>query len=112
MPFDSKLTRRQFAVATGAFLSLPFTKCARAAVADSGPPAESAYVWGLPLVLYSRYRALAAGYPQNQFTLSTRLSNPEDKVAGPNTDTLYGFGFLDLTAEPLILHVPDTHDRY
>jgi hypothetical protein len=116
MPIDSKLTRRKFAVATGAFLYLPltkpFTKCARAAVADSGPTAESAYVWGLPLVLYSRYQALAAGYPKNQFTLSTRLSNPDDKVAGPNTDTLYGFGFLDLTAEPLLLHVPATGNRY
>jgi DNA sulfur modification protein DndE len=27
-------------------------------------------------------------------------------------DTLYGFGFLDVSQEPLILHVPDTQDRY
>jgi hypothetical protein len=33
-------------------------------------------------------------------------------VAGPNVDTLYGFAWLDLQKEPLVLSVPETHDRY
>jgi hypothetical protein len=65
-------------------------------------------------VVSERYLQLAssAGHPLNRFTLSTRLSTPDDKVAGPNVDTLYGFAWLDLQKEPLLLHVPDTNDRY
>jgi hypothetical protein len=76
--------------------------------------AEEAYIWGLPLVVQERYLQLAhsAGHPVNRFTLSTGLSTPDDKVAGPNVDTLYGFAWLDLQKEPQVLHVPDTHDRY
>ena len=109
---ESKITRRKFAIAAGTFLALPALRL-RAEDSDSSvSAAENAYIWGFPLVLTNRYRALAGDYPVNQFTLSTRLSSPEDKVAGPNVDTLYGFGFLDVSKEPLILHVPDTNDRY
>jgi hypothetical protein len=30
----------------------------------------------------------------------------------PNVDTLYSLGWLDLSHEPIILNVPDTHGRY
>jgi hypothetical protein len=87
---------------------------ARAASPDVRAIAEDAYIWGLPLVLQERYLALARtqGHPINRFTLSTGLSTPDDKVAGPNVDTLYGFAWLDLEREPIVLHVPDTADRY
>ena len=77
--------------------------------------AEEAYIWGFPLVITEDYfkLALQQGHPLGRFTLSTRLSTAEDRVAiGPNVDTLYGFGWLDLSHEPQILHVPDTAGRY
>lgn len=112
MPSEAKITRRTFVVSASAFLSLPAVSLYAENSDDAVAIAESAYIWGFPLVLMNRYRTLAADYPTNQFTLSTRLSSPEDNVAGPNVDTLYGFSFLDVSKEPLILHVPDTNDRY
>jgi hypothetical protein len=76
--------------------------------------AREAYIWGLPLVQTRLYLKLARqrGLPFNQLFGAPGLSTPASKVAGPNLDTLYGAGWLDLTAEPQILSVPDTHDRY
>jgi len=82
--------------------------------ADALAAAKDAYVWGFPLVLSNKYFQLALdnNVPLNRFSLSTRLSTPADKVAGPNNDTLYGFAWVDLTKEPVILSVPDTNGRY
>jgi len=75
---------------------------------------QEAYIWGVPLVLQATYlqRARDRKFPMNRFTVSTQLASPDDKNAGPNVDTLYGFAWLDLQKEPIVLHVPDTHDRY
>lgn len=35
-----------------------------------------------------------------------------DPLVGPNHDTLYAFGWLDLSREPQVLHVPDMTGRY
>jgi len=76
--------------------------------------AEEAYIWGLPLWLQEKYleRSRQAGTPLNRFSLSSQLARPEDRNIGPNVDTLYGYAWLDLEAEPVILSVPDTNDRY
>jgi hypothetical protein len=94
--------------------SAPLSAWAEDGTADVQKGAESAYIWGYPLVLTERYLKLAAdaGYETNRFTVSTELSTPADKVAGPNVDTLYGFAWIDLSAEPLVVHVPETNDRY
>jgi len=94
--------------------SAPFSAWAEDTEADLQKAGESVYIWGYPLVLSERYLKLAAdaGYEKNRFAVSTELSSPADKVAGPNVDTLYGFAWIDLNAEPLILHVPEAEDRY
>jgi hypothetical protein len=51
--------------------------------------------------------------PINHFGHMDRLADPSDKVVvNPNSDTLYSSAWLDLSKEPIILHVPDTHGRY
>jgi len=81
---------------------------------DVDATAEEAYIWGLPLWLQEKYleRSLQANTPLNRFTLSSQLARPEDRNVGPNVDTLYGYAWLDLEAEPQVLYVPDTNDRY
>lgn len=76
--------------------------------------ARDAYVWGIPLVQTRMYLKLARelDLPFNQLFGSPGLSTPDSVVPLPNVDTLYGLGWLDLTAEPQILSVPDADDRY
>jgi hypothetical protein len=86
----------------------------QAGVPDLQTLAEDAAIWGLPLVETGRYLALSRGkgIASNRFYLNRTLATPALKVVGPNIDTLYGFGWLDLTGEPIVLDVPDTADRY
>ena len=111
-----KVSRRTFlmAPALAAPLALPFRALAWEGDAGTREIAEEAYIWGLPLLLQEKYLQLArgGGHPLNRFTLSTELSTPDTTAAGPNVDTLYGFAWLDVEHEPLVLHVPDTADRY
>lgn len=83
--------------------------------------AAEAYVFGYPLVLMDFTRQLQTNVPTatvgrapvNQFSHTPMF--PDDKfraIVSPNADTLYSIAWLDLRAEPLVLHVPDTGDRY
>ena len=48
----------------------------------------------------------------NEFNLVRKLVTAKDTwVVTPNSDTLYARGFLDLTDEPIVLHIPDMGDR-
>jgi hypothetical protein len=49
--------------------------------------------------------------PYNRFASARRLLDPETFVS-PNNDTRYVGGQCDVRQGPLVLHVPDTHDRY
>jgi DNA sulfur modification protein DndE len=46
----------------------------------------------------------------------TQIATPEvarqTHLISPNVNVLYGFGFVDLRREPVILSVPDSHGRY
>ena len=83
--------------------------------------ATQAAVWGYPLpTFYSlRYNDVFGPKPKakvNDIWRMTDISTPklseESGYVTPNVNTIYGFGFVDLGQEPVILTVPDSHGRY
>ena len=51
--------------------------------------------------------------PMNMFAHVPAYPSADTRVVvRPNFDTLYSSGWLDLTDEPMIISVPDTHGRY
>jgi hypothetical protein len=97
--------------AAGALLPGPLLA---AAGDDPATLARDAVVWSVPLILTGRYLEIAAqaGVPLNRLVLSPDLATPATRALGAQVDTLYGLGWLDLADGPLVIEVPDTHDRY
>jgi hypothetical protein len=80
-----------------------------------------AYIWGYPLVEMYRFRDASTNGPDpagvnapiNQFGHARRLVDDKLKLAHyPNSDTLYSIAWLDLSAQPQVLNIPDTKGRY
>ncbi|MEZ5995543.1 MAG: DUF1214 domain-containing protein [Hyphomonadaceae bacterium] len=94
---------------------------AREALAYS--EALQAYVFCFPLMITERERARRErltgplpnepAAPINQLGHMTQLATARgDLPYSPNNDTVYTGIALDLTREPVILHMPDIRDRY
>lgn len=82
--------------------------------ADAATEARDLWLYGLPLIemATTRARHLEAGAKINQFTHTRVLADHSFRsVTTPNNDTLYSFGWLDLTKGPVTLSIP-TVDRY
>src|SRR5262245_55450531 len=99
--------------------------CSRAAEAVTETEAHAigveAYIYLYPLVtmditrrqLTNEMPGKGIGAPMNSFANIPAYPTAEMKaVVRPNFDTLYSSGWLDLTNEPMIVSVPDTHGRY
>jgi hypothetical protein len=80
-----------------------------------------AVIYGLPLVLLDVTMKQAtnvvhpSGFkaPVNQFAHVRAFPTADFKaVVRANVDTLYSSAFLDLSREPIVLSVPDTHGHY
>jgi hypothetical protein len=81
--------------------------------------AVAAYVYGYPFVYdltevrnQTTNPTLRTGRPVNLFGHAATLSVPEERFVSVNNDTLYSVAHCDVRDEPLVLHVPDTDDRY
>ena len=80
--------------------------------------ATQAYEYGYPLVLQTLSEQIATDVPNDSGTQApvNQLANltlaPLSAGYGPNADTLYSFGWLDLSKEPIVLHVPNTNGRF
>ena len=83
--------------------------------------AEHAYLYGLQQAIYYGQRwtytqndakdnIVYAGL--NQFSWVRKQITPDYPVVTPNATTLYGAGFLDLRAGPVVIEVPEITDRY
>ena len=90
----------------------------QAATLDAG---VRAVIYGLPLVLLDITMKQAtnvvhpSGFkaPVNQFAHVRAFPSADFKaVVRANVDTLYSSAFLDLSREPVVLSVPDTHGHY
>lgn len=79
---------------------------------DTLAAAADAYVWGYPLVVMHRTRALhCSRVPLGRLNHRSDLATPASRsVVAPNNDTLYSSGWFDLRAGDLVLEVPPMDD--
>lgn len=110
-------------------MSLGCVNCASTQVTslEKMPPQEvenlvkESYIYAYPLVVTAIAREVATAVPRagqnkaplNQFA-HLRVF-PTDKVTGvisPNVDTLYSTAWVDVSAEPIILSIPESKGRY
>jgi hypothetical protein len=79
-----------------------------------------AYIYGFATVeLYRTFYQQAVDPKRghsvgvNEFNHIRKLTTPKDTwVVSPNNDTLYSRAWLDLSTEPVILHIPAIQDRF
>lgn len=78
--------------------------------------AVDAFVWGYPLVVMHRTRALLCSrLGPGRMVHRDQLATPLDRaVVAPNNDTLYSSGWFDLRSGDVVVDVPpmDRPDRY
>ncbi len=83
--------------------------------------ATELYLYGYPLVYCTdeirklsspQSTLLPGGVPFNRFGRARQLLGPDAKFVSPNNDTLYVVAPLDMSGGPILLHTPDTGDRY
>ena len=95
------------------------TEAQTAPAEEQAKLAAEAYIYGYALVdnvdsfaAYVAGRSWPMKSPYNQFGHARELAGPETKFVSPNNDTCYSIAACDVRREPLVLHVPDTADRY
>lgn len=81
--------------------------------------ARQAYLYGVApvqyrLVRWQRLHDPAARFlmKPNEFQHGRTLSNPESGAVTPNNDVLTSQAYLDLSAGPVVLHIPPSRGRY
>lgn len=102
-----------------AVLLLPLAGCSLTNSTDDYSEAhalaEEAYIFAYPMLENYRtmqLQAISQGH-FNRFDHATEIMGPEYKdIVRPNNDTLYSLLWLDLRAEPMVLHIPPINDRY
>jgi len=107
------MTRRKFFFGSAAALLAPYATFA--AAPDLKTMARDAYLYVLPLLemAATRDRLLARGASQNAVYHRRDVADASSRsVTSPNNDTLYSTAWLDLTAGPVTVTLPDVGQRY
>jgi hypothetical protein len=83
--------------------------------------AAEAFIYGYPLV-YNTHEIVrfpsgpnlvsSEPVPYNKFGYARHLLTPKAHFVSPNNDSMYLIAICDVRSGPLVLHVPDTQDRY
>lgn len=94
-----------------------FSQKPEPSAAELSQIAEQAYLFAYPLVLMDLTRRSMTMDGSADFVnhFGHAPFFPDEhfrQVIRPNADTLYSTCWLDLSQEPVLLHVPDTHGRY
>jgi hypothetical protein len=72
--------------------------------------AEHAYIFAYPLVLLN---ATMAALPTNRLVHVSAFPDANFRlIVRPNADTLYTNAWIDVSKEPMLLHVPDSGGRF
>ena len=72
--------------------------------------AQRAYLYAYPLVLIEATRGAT---PVNRFTHVPQFPTADFRqIVRPNADTLYSTAWLDLSREPILIHLPDSAGRF
>lgn len=109
--------RRALAAVTACAVAAALLGAPRAVVAqgdDARSIARDGYIYGYPLVLMGITKQIAtAASSSGQFVHMLSGPTPVFRiVVAPNGDTRYSSTWVDLSAEPQVLHVPDAGGRY
>lgn len=96
------------------------TRAASTSAIDAFAIGFQAYQYAYPIVLYGQTQlvntnvatATTGRAPANQFAYGTIAGPDETDVVLPNVNVIYNNAFLNLAAEPMVLHIPDTHGRF
>ena len=72
--------------------------------------AEEVYLYAYPLVLLDE---TMRGLPSNHLMHVSAFPDASFRfIVRPNADTLYTNAWIDVSAEPILLHVPDSGGRF
>src|SRR5215469_2864449 len=121
-----KLMRRQniltAALACGLASTTTGTQAQTGSAAEARAIAQEAYIYFYPVVIMDvsrkHFTNIEAGKmfargPMNTFSHARTFPPATFRGAThANFDTLYSVGWLDLSKEPVVISVPDTHGRY
>ena len=132
IPTTRRYSRRSFSILLGAapVLAAGMQASAQIPEVSAAPPSDEtdarelaieAYIYAYPLVTmeYTRRVMTNTVKPEGTHAPMGQFANLREyptaafkEVTAPNADTLYSAAWLDLSREPVILHVPDERGRY
>jgi len=116
------MLRALIGVAFAFALSVPsHTFAEDLSAAEAKTTAQDAFVFGMPLVYIAAQadqlshvtKPEGAHAPFNQFAHYREFPDAKNNpIVGMNVDTLYSIAYLDLSAEPIVLSIPEVGDRF